>query len=163
MRPIHAFLSLIFTFSFAFAISGNSKAVEPIMLLGTLQKWQYPDSVIGPSRMSSGDTISADGNLTVYSIFMKSTMVTTDSVDEVLAFYRDLLKRSSKANEKIGIGPSVGQSVIFSDDSEGRPFEFHTILINSKNSSTTLIITRGKGEEQTRITWKQYLAPDIER
>ena len=98
---------------------------------------------------------------TVPSSMLKTTMTTRDSVDKVLAFYRDLLTRNPENDSKLGIGSQVGRSVVFSDESNGRPFAFHAIVVNSANASTTLIITRGDGEEQTRITWKQYLKHEV--
>lgn len=132
-------------------------AAEPITLMGTIVKWQYPDAVIDTATMSDAATINADGDRTVPSTEMKTTMVTDDSVDKVIAFYRELLTRNNANDERLGIQSDAGRSVIFSDESEGRPFEFHTILVNSENRSTTLIITRGKDEEKTHITWKRYL------
>ncbi len=88
-------------------------------------------------------------------------MVTSDSVDKVLAFYRGLLTRNPANDSKLGADPKVGRSVVFSDESEGRPFAFHTIVVNSANTSTTIIITRGGNEDTTRITWKQYLKHEV--
>jgi hypothetical protein len=139
----------------------SASADEPVTLIGTIVKWGYPDAEIGKSEMSDAATIDADGNRTVPSTVLKTTMVTRDSIDEVLVFYRDLLTRNRTNDGKLGIGPNVGRSVVFSDESEGRPFAFHAIVVNSANSSTTLIITRGKEEEQTHITWKQYLKHEV--
>ncbi|MCA9054879.1 MAG: hypothetical protein KDA75_13650 [Planctomycetaceae bacterium] len=136
-------------------------AEEPVTLIGTIVKWRYPDAEIGPSQMSDAATIDAEGNRTVPSTVMKTTMTTGDSVDNVLQFYRGLLTRNPEHDGKLGIDPEAGRSVVFSDESEGRSFAFHTILVNSANRSTTLIITRGADEEQTRITWKQYVIHDI--
>ena len=61
----------------------------------------------------------------------------------------------------LGIGGQAGRSVVFSDESEERPFAFHTIVVNTANSSTILIITRGNDEKLTRITWKQYLKHEV--
>jgi len=138
-----------------------ASADEPVTLIGTIVKWRYPDAKIGKSEMSDAATIDADGNRTVPSTLLKTTMVTGDSVDKVLAFYRDLLTRNRTNDGKLGIEADVGRSVVFSDESEDRPFAFHTIVVNSANSSTTLLITRGKDEEQTHITWKQYLKHEV--
>lgn len=161
MRPIRSIMTLLLIFSCAIVISHSAFAAEPVTLIGTIVKWRYPDAEIGKSEMSDGATISAEGNRTIPSSVLKTTMVTTDSVDKVLAFYRDLLTRNPANDEKLGIGPLVGRSVVFSNESDGRPFAFHTIVVNSTNTSTTLIITRGKDEEQSRITWKQYIKHDI--
>jgi hypothetical protein len=146
---------------FPTVLSATASAEEPVALIGTIVKWRYPDAEIGQSEMSDVATIDADGNRTAPSTLLKTTMATGDSVDKVLAFYRELLKRNPTNDGKLGIRPDIGRSVVFSDESEGRPFAFHTILVNSADSSTTLIITRGKGEQQTRITWKQYLKHEV--
>jgi hypothetical protein len=141
----------------AAVMPASASADESLGLIETIVKWRYPDAEIGKSQMSDAATIGADGNRTVPSVVLKTTMVTRDPIDKVLAFYRDLLTRNPRNDGILGIGPSVGRSVVFSDESEGRPFAFHTIVVNSADSSTTLIITRGKDEERTHITWKQYL------
>lgn len=158
MRFVPA-MSLAWLCLAAFVITAS--ADEPVTLIGTIVKWRYPDADIRKSEMSDAATIGADGSRTVPSTGLKTTMVTRDPVDKVLAFYRDLLTRNATNDGRLGIGPSLGRSVVFSDESEGRPFAFHTIVVNSGNSSTTLIITRGKDEEQTYITWKQYLKHEI--
>ncbi|MFG0331748.1 MAG: hypothetical protein ACF8TS_00175, partial [Maioricimonas sp. JB049] len=145
----------------ATVVARTGSADERVTLIGTIVKWRYPDAETGKSEVSDGATIAADGKRTVPSSVLKTTMVTPDSVDKVLAFYRDLLVRNPTNDEKLGIGPKVGRSVVFSDESEGRPFAFHTIMVNSANSSTTLIITRGKDQDQTHITWKQYLKHEV--
>ena len=157
MRTMDPILTILLTLSYATVTSHIAYADEPVTLIGTIVKWQYPDAEIGKSEVSDGATIAADGERTVSSSVLKTTMLTPDPVEKVLAFYRDLLTRNPASDKRLGIGPLVGRSVVFSDESDGRPFAFHTIIVNSANTSTTLIITRGKDEEQTRITWKQYL------
>lgn len=143
------------------AISLAASADEPVTLMGTIVKWRYPDAEIGESEMSDAATIDADGSRTVPSTVMKTTMVTPASVDDVLEFYRGLLTRSAADEKKFGLGPTVGRSVVFSDESGGRPLKLHVILVNRENSSTTLVVTRGEGEELTHITWKQYLRHNV--
>lgn len=152
-------LSLVL--SSVFLLPVTATADEPITLLGTIVKWRYPDAEIGKSEMSDAATINADGKRTIPSTLLKTTMATPDSVGHVLAFYRELLKRNPSNDKKLGITPHVGQSVVFSDESEGCPFDFHTIVVNSESSSTTLIITRGKNEDRTRITWKHYVKHEV--
>lgn len=142
-------------------VSNATSADEPVTLIGTIVKWRYPEAEIGNAEMSDAATVAADGNRTVPSTLLKTTMVTGDSVDKVVAFYRELLTRNVANDEKLGIESKVGRSVVFSDESEGRRFAFHTIVVNSANSSTTIIITRGEGEEKTHITWKQYLKHEV--
>jgi hypothetical protein len=156
------FLSIMsLTLLCATVLSITASADEPVTLIGTIVKWRYPNAEIGKSQMSDAATIDADGKRTVPSTVLETTMATGDSVDKVLAFYRELLTRNQTNDDKLGIGRQVGRSVVFNDESDGRPFAFHTIVVNSANSSTTLIITRGKGEEQTYITWKQYLKHEV--
>lgn len=157
MQRINLFMPVAFALLCVTAATHTTYADEPVKLIGTIVKWRYPDAEIGKSEMSDAATIAADGKRTVPSSMLKTTMTTPDSVNKVLAFYQELLKRKQTNDEKLGIGPKVGRSVVFSDESGGRPFAFHTIVVNAKNSSTTLIVTRGKDEELTRITWKQYL------
>ena len=161
MRRIDRAMPLSFVLLCATVVAHTASADEPVTLFGTIMKWRYPDAEIAKSEMSDAATIAADGKCTTPSSVLKTTMATPDSVDKVLAFYRDLLTRSATNDEKLGIGPKVGRSVVFSDESAERPFAFHTIFVNSANASTTLIVTRGNDEEQTRITWQQYLKHEI--
>jgi hypothetical protein len=139
----------------------TNRPKEPVTLIGTIVKWRYPDAEIGNSVMADAATIAADGKRTVPSSVLKTTMRTGDSVDQVVAFYRNLLTRNPANDAKLGDDPKAGRSVVFSDESEGRPFAFHIIVINSANKSTTIMITRGLNEETTRITWTQYLKHEI--
>jgi hypothetical protein len=103
-------------------------------------------------------TISVEGDRTVPSSVLKATMQTADSMEDVLAFYRRLLIRTPDNDVAPGLKADVGRSVIFNDESEGRPFAFHVISVNSGYASTTLIVTRGESEQQTRITWEAISA-----
>ncbi|QEF96402.1 hypothetical protein Mal15_04300 [Stieleria maiorica] len=161
MRFVGRLMILLLVLSNAIVVIPAACAEEPVTLIGTIVKWRYPDADIGKSQMSDAATIAADGNRTVPSSVLKTTMTTPDSVEKVLAFYQDLLTRNATNDKTLGIEPDVGRSVVFSDESEGRPFAFHTILVNSEASSTTLIVTRGESEELTSITWKQYLRHDV--
>lgn len=148
----------------AFALlcaAAATSAHEPITLLGTIFKWRYPDAELGKSQISDAATIGANGERTIPSSMLKTTMTTPASVEKVLAFYRDLLTRNPENDQKLGIGPDEGRSVVFSDESKDRPLDFHTIVVNSANTSTTLIITRGVDEDLTHITWKQYMRHNV--
>ena len=144
-------------------LSVSVSAKEPLTLIGTIVKWRYPDAEIGKSEMSDAATINASGKRTLPSTLLKTTMVTQDSVDKVVEFYRDLLTRNTKNDSTLGIGQEVGRSVIFSDESDERPFAFRTIMINAANTSTILIITRADDEKTTRITWKQYYKHSVDK
>jgi hypothetical protein len=157
MQRIAAIMPMPLALFCATVMSATVSADEPVLLIGTIVKWRYPDARIGESEMSDAATIDASGKRTAPSTVLTTAMVTRDSVDKVLTFYRNLLTRNPTNDSNLGIAPQVGRSVVFSDESDGRTFAFHTIVVNSASSSTTLIITRGKDEEQTYITWKQYL------
>lgn len=154
-------ISLIFVLSLATfctnAVPATASDDEPITLIGTVVKWRYPNAEIGKSEMSDAATIDASGERTAPSTLLKSTMTTDALPEKVVAFYQDLLKRDAANDSKLGIGPDVGRSVVFSDESEGRSFALHTIVVNSDNVSTTIIISRGENEKLTHISWKQYL------
>ena len=134
---------------------------EPLLLLGTIVKWQYPESRIGGAEMADAATVDATGKRTVPSTVLKTTMTTKDSAEDVVKFYRALLVRDAKADDKLGTKPDEGRCVTFSDESEGRSFAFHTIIVNTSNTSTVIIVTRGDDEKETRITWKRYLRHEI--
>lgn len=129
---------------------------EPITLLGTISKWQYPKSKIDGAEMKDAATLNATGNRTVASVLLTTTMTTEDSVEDVIEFYKTLLTRNENNEDKLGLDPDVGRSVMFANESEERPFKFHTIQIVTPTTSTTIIVTRGENEEKTRITWKHY-------
>lgn len=141
----------------ATGLSLTVSADEPVMLIGTIVKWRYPDAKINKSQMSDAATVNADGKRTLSSTMLKTTLVTSDSVDKVMKFYRKLLTRNTKNDATLGIKPASGHSVVFSDESADRPFKFHTIMVNSANASTTIIVTRGDNEKMTHITWKRYV------
>jgi hypothetical protein len=132
-------------------------AAEPQSLLQKIAEWQYPGSAIHQSEASDAATIDEKGERTVPSIVSKTVMTTDAPVEKVLEYYKAKLSPSPKAAEgKPKPSKAAGRSVVFSDDSEGRPLALHTILINTDDTSTTLIITRGKNESKTHIIWKQY-------
>ncbi len=162
MQRRHRFRLFSLTFCYAVVIPFTLSADEPITLIGTIVKWRYPDSEIADSKASDAATIDADGNRTVPSTVLQTTMSTRDSVDDVLAFYRKLLTRNPENDSRLGVEPEVGRSVVFSDETNGRPFTFHTITVNSARSSTMLIITRAADEENTQITWKQYRRLEVD-
>ncbi|QDT71707.1 hypothetical protein [Lacipirellula limnantheis] len=161
MRHLSSPLAFSLSLPLAIAMLVTASADEPVSLMDTVVKWRYPDAEIANSRMSDAATIAADAARTVPSVVLSTTMSTSDSVEKVLKYYRELLTRNPENDKKLGVDPKVGRSVVFSDESDGRDFAFHTIMVNTANSSTTLIVTRAQNEERTRITWKQYLKNEI--
>lgn len=143
-------------------LGSSVSAEEPILLIGTIVKWRYPEASLGQSQMSDAATVNSQGDRTAPSVFLKTTMTTPDSVEKVLAFYQKRLTRNSENDKTIGITPKAGRSVLFSDESEGRPFAFHTITVNDSDTSTLIIITRGADEKLTHITWKRYVRMNVD-
>jgi hypothetical protein len=134
-----------------------SAADEPRSLLQMIAEWQYPGSALTAAQASDGATIDAQGDRTAPSTVCKTVMTTDAPVEKVLEYYRAKLSPATKAvGGKPESSDPAGRSVVFSDDSDGRPFALHTIIINTKHTSTTLIISRGKDETRTHIAWKQY-------
>ncbi len=160
MRSIAAVLLALSLFA------APAMADEPLSLLQTVAQWRYPEAKINGARMADAATVNSEGDRTVQSILCSTTMTTPDPVVNVLAFYHTLLAPAPEgepddtepeAADRAKSDPQEGRSVIFSDESEGRPFAMHTILVNTATTSTTLIVTRGVDEDQTRITWKHYV------
>ncbi len=148
--------------------TASAESTEAPSLMTMILLWQYPDSTLGPASMSDAATMNADGQRTCQSITYQTTMVTEDSVEDVLKYFAMKLnpkrKPKPKSSPKSGTDDSAdtipieptGRSVVVSDDSADRPFTMHTILVNTSQSSTTLVITRGNDEAQTHIAWKHY-------
>lgn len=124
-------------------------------LLGMVAEWQYPDSKFENAQMSDGATVNQDGERVVGSISAKTLMKTDASVEEVLAFYRAKLT-PEKIHEMKQSMDQEGLSVVFSDDSMGRSFELHTIIVNTRKTSTTLVVSRADEDQTTQIAWKYY-------
>lgn len=126
-------------------------------LLQMFAEWQYPESAWSGGQMSDGATVDATGRRTAPSIVCKAAMTTDDSVAEVVDYYRMKLAPAKTAEGQEGAPPNgSGRSVFFSDDSEGRPFAIHTVLVNDDGMATTLVISRGQDEAKTHIAWKHY-------
>lgn len=148
--------AIVLVLAWCAAPISQAAAAEQITLMGMIAKWQYPDSELHGAEMADGETVDASGNRTVQSIVCKTVMTTDASIEEVLEFYRMKLKPTPAAAGGEPKGAATGQSVVFSDDSEGRPFAMHTVIVNTDNTSTAIVITRGKDESQTHIAWKHY-------
>jgi len=132
-------------------------AEESPSLLQMIAEWQYPGSEIHGAEMADGATIDDRGERTVPSITCKTVMTTDATVEKVMDYYRKKLSPKPNAGgSKSKIVDKVGRSVVFSDDSEGRPFAIHSVIIHEGDTSTFLVISRGKDETRTHIAWKHY-------
>jgi hypothetical protein len=155
MRRILALVLL--SLSCTFARTSPAAAADQPSLLQMIAEWQYPGSAITGAQGADGATIDASGKRTVPSMVCKTDMTTDAPVEKVLDYYRTKLSRMPKVEgDRSEPSEAAGRSVVFSDDSDGRPFVLHTVIVNAGDTSTTLVITRGKDEARTHIAWKQY-------
>jgi hypothetical protein len=123
-------------------------------------EWRYPDSKVNGASMEDAATVNRSGERTVPSVLCKTVLTTKDPIAKVIEYYETKLKpgadsKTAKPERKSGTEP--GQSVMFHDDSQGRPLGIHIIVVNTEKSSTTLVISRAKTESETHIAWTHYL------
>jgi hypothetical protein len=135
-------------------------ADEPLHLLATVAEWQYPGSRINGAMMEDAATVNRSGQRTVPSVLCKTVLTTKDPIAKVIKYYETKLKpgadsKTAKPERKSGSEP--GRSVMFHDDSQGRPLRIHIIIVNTEKSSTTLIISRAETESETHIAWTHYV------
>ena len=60
-----------------------------------------------------------------------------------------------------GVPETDGKSVATQDDSEDRPVKIRVIVVNRANTSTTLVISRAREENETHISWLHYFRIDV--
>jgi hypothetical protein len=121
---------------------------------GTLSEWKYPGS-----KMLDGATMSDGGNPLVQDVRCQAILTTPDPIEKVVKFY----------SEKVGAPPSVNgvktgalakeadaKAVATQDDSEGRPVTVRVIVVSKADTTTTLVLSRAKGEKETHIAWSHY-------
>ena len=155
-RSTLAFASLISVL----ATATLCDAEEPLSLMTLIAEWQYPDSKINGASMGDAATVNRSGKRTVPSILCKTVLTTKDPVAKVMEYYETKLKQRAKleAAEREGkSGTQSGRSVMFHDDSQGRPLDVRIIIVNTPKSSTTLVISRGDTESETHIAWTHYM------
>jgi hypothetical protein len=135
-------------------------AKETPSLMTMVGEWRYPDSKMNGASMSDGATLNASGERSAQSIAYQSVFTTADSMSKVIAYYKNKLS-SPVSSEKEGalneLISNSGRSVKFHEDSEGRPMEVQVVLVNTVNSSTTLVVTRAAMESETHIAWTRYV------
>jgi len=151
-----AFASLITVL----AITALCHAEEPLSLMPMIAEWQYPDSQINGASMGDAATVNRSGERTVPSILCKTVLTTKDPMAKVIEYYQTKLKQgadSETAKPEGKSGAESGRSVMFHDDSQGRPLGIHIVIVNTDKSSTTLIISRAETESETHIAWTHYL------
>jgi len=135
-------------------------AEEPLRLMPMIVEWQYPDSKINGASMSDAATVNRSGKRTVPSILCKTVLTTKDPMAKVIEYYETKLKQrgdSETAKQERKSESDSGRSVMFHDDSQGRPLRIHIIIVNTGKSSTTLVISRAETESETHIAWTHYI------
>jgi hypothetical protein len=128
---------------------------DHVTLLGTLAEWRYPDSNFGGASMSdAGDRRP--------SLKCQALLTTGDSFEKVTKYYVEhFVSRPQSAETKANAIDA--QSVSTQDDSQDRPIKLQVIVVNRATTSTTLVISRAKGEKQTHIAWSHYMRLDRDR
>lgn len=133
---------------------------EPVSLMSIIAEWQYPGSKVNGASMGDAATVNRRGERTVVSILCKTVLTTKDPMAKVIEYYRTKLKQgadSETAKPEGKSGTEPGRSVMFHDDSQGRPLGIHIIIVNTDKSSTTLVISRAEMESETHIAWTHYV------
>jgi hypothetical protein len=142
--------------------AAQSRAEETKTLLTMISEWRYPDARINGATMSDGETFNKNGERTVPSTFCKTVLITKDPLDQVVAYYKKLLKQPEDVQRAAGTGDAgdksafSGRSVMFHEDSKGRGVGIHIIVVNTGKTSTTLVISRAEKEAETHIAWTHY-------
>jgi hypothetical protein len=95
---------------------------------------------------------------------MKAILTTPDPVSEVAEFYTQKHpedRTSGSAGASADEKPADAEAVSVQDDSAGRPVAIRVIVINEAQTSTTLVISRAKGETETHIAWSHCLRVNV--
>lgn len=147
-------VGLVIVVVFSVAKAGQDTREAPsedrVTLMGALSEWMYPKSAFGGARMSDGR------NRTIQSFNCHALMTTGDSFEKVANFYEQKFV-SQPQNVGAALKGAEAQSVSAQDDSAERPVQLRVIVVNRAKSSTTLVISRTKGEAKTHIAWSQFV------
>jgi 4-hydroxyphenylpyruvate dioxygenase-like putative hemolysin len=145
-------LVIVVVFSMAKAAQdkGDAASKDRVTLLGALSEWMYPKSNFGGAEMSDG------GNRTIQSVKCQALMTTGDSFEKVTNFYEQKFV-SGPQNAGAAVKDDEAQSVSSQDDSAERPVQLRVIIVNRAKTSTTLVISRTKGEAKTHIAWSHFV------
>jgi hypothetical protein len=127
---------------------------EKMTLLGTLSEWKYPGST-----MLDGASMSDGGNPAVVDVRCQAILTTPDPIEKVAKFYSKkvgTLPAADGQNTKAEVKAADAKAVSTQDDSEGRPVTLKVIIVNKADSTTSLVISRAKSENETHIAWSHY-------
>lgn len=145
----------------ALVAAASCGAEESKTLLTMVSEWQYPGSKMhGGATMSDAATVNRSGERTVPSTLCKTVLTTKDPMARVVDYYKSKLKQPGDSETANGDDKSAahsGRSVMFHEDSQGRPVGIQIIVVNTDKSSTTLVISRAEKESETHIAWTHYV------
>lgn len=134
-------------------VADDDPPQESVSLMAMVLEWRYPDSkFIGAE---SADAAVSD----ISAIKSKAILTTPDSAQKVMEFYRKKLNVDAEGRnlgEKEGERITTDRSILIQDVSGDRASKLYVIAINGAKSSTTLVVSRGEGDDVTRIAWSNY-------
>jgi hypothetical protein len=134
----------------------DAASKDQVTLMGALAEWMYPESNFGGAQMSDG------GNRTVQSVKCQAILTTADSFEKVTNFYEQRFV-SGPQDAGAAVKGAEAQSVSTQDDSSKRPVQLRVIVVNRAKTSTTLVISRTKGETKTHIAWTHFVRLSVDR
>jgi len=140
--------------------SPQAEKQERVTLLGVLSQWQYPGS-----KMLDGATMQDGGNPALPSTFCHSVLTTPDPVEKVVAFYSEKPNASDKEKQvaRKPLKAMEGGCVLVQDDSKNRPTAVKVIVVTKADSTTTLVVSRAKSEQETHIAWTHHFRYNVRR
>ena len=136
-----------------FSLADDVTVKEEVTLLGMLSEWRYPESKFNGAQIS--DAAVKD----ISAVKSKAVLTTPDSFEKVMDFYRKKLNvdaNGKNLGEKAGERITTDRSVLLQDVSGDRDSKLFVIAINGTKSSTTLVVSRNAGENETLIAWSNY-------
>jgi hypothetical protein len=128
-------------------------------LLGTLSEWKYTGS-----NLLDGASMSDGGNPLVPDVRCQAILTTPDPIEKVFKFYSEKFgtpPASVRQDARAGVKEADAKAVSTQDDSEGRPVTLRVIVVSKADATTTLVISRAKGEKETHIAWSHYRRFDV--
>jgi hypothetical protein len=86
-------------------------------------------------------------------------LTTPDPIEKVARFYLGMLKSSPISGGHtagVELKEAGAQAVSTQDDSEGRPVALKVIVVTKADTTTTVVISRAKTENETHVAWTHY-------
>ena len=163
IMPLALGLAAIATVLLAAPLLSSAQAPPParMTLMGTLYEWRYPGS-----KMAGGAEMSDGGNPLVPDVKCRAILTTPDPIEKVVEFYAQKVGTPTVPagqNAQAKVKEADAKAVSTQDDSEGRPLTLRVIVVTKADSTTTLVISRAKSENETHIAWSHYRRLDGRR